>query len=421
MMVFTSIYSVVDGLFVSNFVGKTSFAAVNFIMPLLSIMGTPGFMIGTGGSAIVAKTLGEGEPEKANSRFSLLMYTALVIGALFTAIGMLILRPAASLMGAEGELLEDCVLYGRVYLLGLTGFMLQNAFQSFCICAEKPKMGLAVIVMAGVTNMVLDALFVGLFRWGLAGAAAATAISQFIGGFVPFIYFCRPNNSLLRLKKAYFDGAVLLKTCTNGSSELMSNISMSLVGMLYNIQLLKYIGEDGISAYGVIMYLNFTFLSMYIGYSIGTAPIFSYHFGAKNSRELHNLLKKSIVMVLAASLAMTVSAELLAHPLSELFVGYDAELFNLTVRGFRIFSFMFLFAGMGIFGSGFFTALNDGLTSALISFLRTLVFQVGAVLLLPLVLGIDGIWLSIVVAEGLSLCVTIFFLAARRDKYRYFG
>lgn len=419
MMVFTSIYGVVDGFFVSNFVGKTSFAAVNLIMPFLMILGALGFMFGTGGSALVAKTMGEGDMTRAKRIFSLLIYTSAAVGAVIALVGILFLRPVAELLGAEGELLHDCVIYGRIILIALPAFMLQMEFQSFFITAEKPQLGLWATVAAGVTNMVLDALLVGVLSWGLEGAALATGISQLVGGVIPLVYFSRPNSSLLALGKTNFDGHALLKTCINGSSELMSNISMSVVGMLYNLQLLKYAGENGVAAYGVLMYVGFIFASMFIGYSIGVAPVIGYHDGAQNHGEMKSLFRKSIVIVGAFSLCMVVSALVLASPLAHLFVGYDETLLNLTKSGFFVYAFAFLFMGYAIFSSGFFTALNDGVTSAIISFLRTVLFQVTAVLLLPLVLGIDGIWWSIVIAELMAVAVSAVFLWIKRGKYHY--
>lgn len=419
MMIFTSIYGVVDGFFVSNFVGKTPFAAVNFIMPVLMILGAIGFMFGTGGSALIAKTMGEGKLEKAQKDFSMFVIVSAVLGILIAAAGILFLRPIAMLLGAEGTMLDDCVIYGRVILLALPAYILQMEFQSFFITAEKPQLGLAVTVISGVTNMVLDALLVAVFPFGLIGAAAATGISQVIGGIVPVIYFLRPNTSLLKLTKTKFDGKVLLKACTNGSSELMSNVSMSLVSMLYNIQLIGYAGEDGVAAYGVLMYVNMIFIAAFIGYSIGTAPVIGYHYGAENHMELKGLLRKSLKIISAFAVCMFVAAELLAAPLSKMFVGYDAGLYDLTCNAFTIYSFSFLFAGFAIFGSGFFTALNDGLTSALISFLRTLVFQITAVLLLPLIWGINGIWLSIVVAEAMAVATAGVFLVLKQKKYNY--
>ena len=419
MMIFTSIYSVVDGLFVSNFVGKTPFAAINLIMPILIILGALGFMIGTGGSAIVAKTLGEGDPVRANRYFSMLVYTTVVGGAVLAAAGELSLPLVSKLLGAEGAMLQDCILYGRIILAALPAFMLQNVFQSFMITAEKSRLGLAVTVAAGLTNMVLDFVFIVPLGWGLAGAAIATAISQVIGGAVPIVYFARKNDSLLRLTKAKFEGRILLRTCTNGSSELMSNISASIVTMLYNFQLMRLAGEDGIAAYGVVMYVNFVFSAIFIGYSIGAAPVIGYHYGAQNHAELKNLFRRSLVLVVISGVAMTVLAELLAQPLTHVFVGYDAGLYALTVRGFMLYSISFLVSGVNIFGSAFFTALNNGLVSAAISFLRTLVFQVAAVLLLPLLLGIDGIWLAIVTAELLALAVTLVFFIVKRKQYHY--
>lgn len=419
MMIFTSIYGVVDGFFVSNFVGKTPFAAVNFIMPFLMILGAVGFMFGTGGSALIAKTMGEGDPEKANRLFSLFVYVSAACGIVIAVAGIAFIRPIASLLGAEGTMLDDCVTYGRIILIALPAYMLQYEFQSFFVTAEKPQLGLFVTIAAGVTNIVLDALFVAVFRWGLVGAAAATAISQMVGGIVPLFYFFRRNSSLLRLGKTRFDGRALLKACTNGSSELMSNISTSIVSMLYNLQLMHYVGEDGVSAYGVLMYVNMIFLAAFIGYSVGTAPVVGYHYGAGNHKELKSLLKKSMNLILIFSLVMFGLAELLAKPLSMIFVGYDQGLLDLTLRAFLLYSFSFLFSGVGIYGSSFFTALNDGLTSALISFLRTLVFQVAAVLIFPGIWGIDGIWLSIVAAELMSAIVTELFLFTKRKKYHY--
>lgn len=419
MMVFTSVYGVVDGFFVSNFVGKTPFAAVNFIMPFLMILGAVGFMFGTGGSALISRTMGEGDDAKAQRLFSLFVYASAACGVVIGALGLLFIRPVAAWLGAEGEMLENCVLYGRVILPALPALMLQYEFQSFFITAEKPHLGLAVTVAAGMMNMVLDALFTAVLPWGLAGAAAATAASQVVGGVVPLLYFGRGNTSRLRLCKTSFDGKALLKACTNGSSELMSNISMSIVSMLYNAQLIRYAGEDGIAAYGVLMYVNMIFLAIFIGYSTGVAPVVGYHFGADNQDELKSLRRKSTVIILASSVAMLALALALARPLSAVFVGYDPGLLAMTVDGFGIYSFSFLFAGIAIFGSAFFTALNDGLTSALISFLRTLVFQVAAVLLFPLIWGIDGIWLSIVAAEVMAAVVTAAFLLGKRKKFHY--
>lgn len=419
MMIFTSIYGVVDGLFVSNFVGKTPFAAINLIMPFLMAFGALGFMIGTGGSALVAKTLGEGKQERANALFSMLIGVTLALGVAVAAVGMPLLRPAARALGAQGAMLEDCVRYGGILLPATGAFMLQNVFQSFMITAEKSRLGLAVTVAAGLTNMVLDFVFIVPLGWGLAGAAIATAISQVIGGAVPIVYFARKNDSLLRLTKAKFEGRILLRTCTNGSSELMSNISASIVTMLYNFQLMRLAGEDGIAAYGVVMYVNFVFSAIFIGYSIGAAPVIGYHYGAQNHAELKNLFRRSLVLVVISGVAMTVLAELLAQPLTHVFVGYDAGLYALTVRGFMLYSISFLVSGVNIFGSAFFTALNNGLVSAAISFLRTLVFQVAVVLLLPLLLGIDGIWLAIVAAELLALAVTLVFFIVKRKQYHY--
>ncbi len=419
MMIFTSIYGVVDGLFVSNFAGKTAFASVNLIMPVLMVLGTVGFMFGAGGSAIVSKTLGEGNAEKANKYFSMLVYATIISGIILTIAGFIFLRPVAVLLGATEDMLEGCVLYGRIIIAALTAFMLQNVFQSFLITAEKPHFGLVITVMAGCTNMVLDFLFVGVFKWGIAGAAAATGLSQCVGGIIPLVYFLRKNDSTLRLTKTGFEKKVIIKACTNGSSELMTNISMSLVNILYNFQLMKFAGEDGIAAYGVIMYAGFIFAAAFIGYSIGCAPIIGYNFGANNHMELKNLFKKSMIIISVTGVAMLLFGEIMAHPLAKIFVGYDAELLSLTSRGFKIYSVAYLIWGYNIFGSAFFTALNNGLVSAIISFLRTLVFQIISVLILPMIFGIDGIWLAIVAAELMSLAVTTAFLINKKKTYNY--
>lgn len=421
MMIFTSIYGIVDGFFVSNFAGKTPFAAVNLIMPVLMILGTVGFMFGTGGTAIVAKTYGEGDREKANSYFSLFVYLAFGLGVLLAVAGILFTRPIASFLGATGELLENCVVYARIILLALPCYVLQVMFQSFFVAAEKPNLGLTVTISSGVTNMVLDAVLVILLpqQHKLAGAAAATAMSQVVGGVVPLFYFFRKNDSILRLGKTRYDGRAVMKACVNGSSEFMSNISMSLVGMLYNGQLMKYAGENGVAAYGVMMYVSMIFSAAFVGYSIGTAPIIGYHDGARNYTELHGLLRKSLTMIGIFGVGMVVSGELLATPLSKLFVGYDKELMDMTVSGFRIFALSFAFMGFAIFASGFFTALNDGVTSAIISFLRTLVFQCAAVIILPMLWGIDGVWISIIVAEVMAVVLSAIFLVAKRKKYHY--
>ena len=419
MMIFTSIYGVIDGLFVSNFVGKTPFTAVNFIFPFIMILGAVGFMLGTGGTAIVAKTMGEGDTPRANRYFSLIVYTAIISGTLLALLGIIFVRPIAALMGAEGEMLDCAVQYASIVLIGLPFFMLQNLFQNFLVTAEKPKVGLFVTVAAGLANIVGDALLVAVFDLGLVGAALATALSQMVGGLLPLIYFVRRNSSLLRLCKPELNWLVLLRTCTNGSSELMSNISSSFVTLLYNARLLEYAGEDGVAAYGVIMYVSFIFIAIFIGIVIGAAPIVSYHYGADNRAELKNVFRKCTTIVAVLGAAMTALALLLAAPLSAVFVGYDEALYEMTLWGFIIYSLHYVLAGFGIFGSSFFTALNNGGISAAISFLRTLVFQSSAVILLPLAFGLDGIWFSVLVAELLSFAVTLTFIITKRKKYGY--
>lgn len=419
MMIFTSIYGVVDGIFVSNFAGKTPFAAINLIMPYIMIFGTVGFMVGTGGTALVSKTLGMGDHKKANEIFSMLVWFCIISGLVLTVASMAFLRPAAILLGAEGEILENCILYGMIVLPATTSYILQFAFQSFCITAEKSNLSLTMMVVAGICNIVLDALFVAVFGWGLVGAAAATAIAQSIGAIIPLVYFARPNQSLLKLGRCHFDGKALLRTCTNGASELMSNLSMSLVGMLYNLQLLKFAGEDGIAAYGVIMYVNFVFMAIFIGFVISTAPLIGFNYGADNRAELKNIFHKSLIILGVFSLLMTGSAIALARPLSVIFVGYDRLLLEMTTRGFVIYALSFLLSGFNIFGSSMFTALNNGLVSAVISFLRTLVCQTAAVMILPIFFELDGIWFSIVAAELAALVLTVYFFFKYRNRYHY--
>lgn len=422
MMIFTSVYGIVDGLFVANLAGDIPFKAINLIMPYLMIAATVGFMFGSGGTAIVANTYGAGDRERANRYFSLFVYVTFTIGLIIAVVSFIFIRPIAELLGAEGEILESCVQYARVILCALPFAVLQYFFQSFFVAAEKPRLGLAVIIAAGVTNMVLDALLVGFLpqEYKLFGAAVATAFSQFLGGAIPLAYFFRKNSTIFRLGKTGFYGKAILKACTNGSSEFMSNIAMSLVGMLYNLQLLKYAGDNGVAAYGVMMYVSMIFSAVFIGYSMGVAPVISYNNGAERHDEKKGILKRSLVIIGAASVLMLLAAELFAAPLARLFVSYSDELVDMTVHGIVIFSLSFLFMGIAIFGSSFFTALNDGLTSAIISFLRTLIFQLGAVLLLPWLFdGVDGIWWSVVIAEVMAAVLTTVFLFAKRRKYRY--
>ena len=419
MMIFTSIYSVVDGLFVSNFVGKRAFASINLIMPFIMGISALGFMIGTGGSAIVGKTLGEGKHKKANEYFSLLVYTTAALGVLLSVLAGIFVPYVAELLGAEGELLQNSILYGRLTFISMPAFMLQNVFQSFFVTAEKPKLGLTVMISAGVTNIVLDFLLVGVCHFGLAGAAMATICGEMIGGLFPVVYFSRKNTSLLKLGKTKREWRILAQTCINGSSELMSNLSSSIVNSVYNMQLMKFAGEDGVAAYGTIMYVNFVFLAVFIGYSMGSAPIFSFQYGAQNHAELKNMFQKSLKLIGVCGALMAVLSQFLAIPFSQMFVGYDVDLLRLTQNGFRIFCIVYLINGFNIFGSSFFTALNNGLVSALISFLRTLVFQIGAVLVLPLLLGLNGIWWAITMAEILTAAVTVFFFSTRRKKYHY--
>ena len=419
MMVFTSIYGVVDGLFVSNYAGKTPFAAINLVMPFIMILGGVGFMIGTGGSALVSKTMGQNEPEKANHIFSMMIELTLIAGVALSLLGIAFIAPIARLFGASEEMMPDCVLYGRIVLAFNAAFMLQNVFQSFLVTAERPQMGLYITVAAGVTNMVLDALFIAVFKWGVAGAAVATGLSQCVGGVIPLIFFMRPNNSPLRLKPAALELQPILQACGNGSSELMSNISGSLVSIAYNAQLMKYAGENGVAAYGVLMYVQFIFVAIEVGYAVGCAPIVGYHYGAENHDELKNMLKKSMTLMIISGVVLTAAAFALSEVMPRIFVGYDQELFEMTRHAFRIYSFSFLMAGINIYTSSFFTALNNGAVSAIISFLRTLVFQMLSVLVLPIFFGIEGIWCAIAVAEVCATILSLSFLFGKKNQYHY--
>lgn len=420
MLVCTSMYSIVDGFFVSNYVGKTAFAATNLIWPVSMGIAALGFMLGTGGSAVVAKTIGEGKKELANQYFSMILYTALIMSLVLSALCFVFAPQIAHLLGADEKMLEDCVVYGRILFIFQTAFILQNMFQSFLVAAEKPALSLKINIVAGLTNVVFDYLFIAVFQWGAAGAALATGMGQVVGGVVPFIYFAGKNDSLLRLtRKTKLYGRVLLKTCANGSSEMVTNLSSAVVNVLYNFQLLRLAGEDGVAAFGVIMYVNFVFMAVFMGYSIGSAPIVSYHYGAGNHAELKNLCRKSLILMTVGGVALTLLAELFAVPLVRIFVSYDRELMDMTVQGFRLFSFAFLIMGLNVWGSSFFTALNNGAVSAAISFLRTFAFQMAAVLILPALIGIAGVWTAVLAAEGLAVVVTIVFLIKERKKYNY--
>ncbi|MEI3225320.1 MAG: MATE family efflux transporter [Lachnospira sp.] len=419
MMIFTSIYGVVDGVFVSNCVGSDAFAAVNLIMPIIMILGSVGFMIGTGGSAIVSKTLGEGKKEKANEYFSMLVYLCVVSGVILSVIGIIFTGPIAVLLGAKGSIAKDCVTYGRTVFFMLTGLFLQNAFQSFLVVAEKPKLGLFVTLLAGFTNMFLDFLFVYVLRFGVFGAALATGISQFVGSVIPIIYFAGGKNNVLKLTKCRFNKDIIIKTCINGSSEMVTNMSMSLVNILYNMQLMKYIGTNGVVAYGIIMYVGFIFVGTYMGYAVGSAPVISYHYGAGNKDELKNLFKRSLTIIIVSSVVMTLIAEIIAGYLAGIFVSYDNNLLELTTEAIRIYAVSYLISGINIFASSFFTALNNGVVSAVISFMRMFVFQIVMILLLPVVLGISGIWTAVIAAEVLSVVISVLFLVKNRKKYSY--
>lgn len=419
MMICTSMYGVIDGIFVSNYIGKMSLAAINFIMPVLYIFAMFGYMFGAGGSALVSKTLGEGNRKRANGLFSLFVYISIIFGVFMTVSGYFFMRPLVQWFGAEGELLEQSLIYGHIFLLALTAWILMYVFQLFFITAEKPKLGLMVTIASGVTNIVLDALFIVVFEWGIAGAAAASAIGQLVGGVVPIVYFARENSSILCLTKPVIDFKAILQGFANGSSELVSGMSASFGSILYNVQLLKYAGENGVAAYGVLMYISMIVTSIFNGYSSGIVPVIGYHYGACNHDELKSLLKKSVIVVGLFSTSIFTLSELLAYPIAKVYVGYDEELMRITTQGFFVYSFAFLFMGMAVFASSFFTALNNGTVSAMVAFLRTLVFETTAIILLPIVFGVDGIWGSIVLAELMAAVVGAGFIYRMRRRYCY--
>lgn len=419
MMLVTSVYGIVDGYFVSNFAGKNAFAAVNLIMPALIALGAFGFMIGTGGSALVAFVFGEGNKRRGQQIFTLLVETLAVVGTLAAVAGILFMPQIAGFLGASEAIYADSVLYGRIILCALPFFMLQNSYQSFLVTAQKANFGLVITILSGVLNMILDFILVYLLKWGVGGAALATAFSQFVGALIPTVYFMRENQSLLRFVGGRMDWRALGRACANGSSEMMTNLSASLVGMLYNFQLMKLAAENGVAAYGVIMYVSFIFMAIFFGYSVGINPVVGYHFGAGDREELRNLLIKSLVITAAVSLAMTLCAEFFAGPFARLYVGYDPQLCEMTTTGMGLYSLSFLLCGFNIFASAFFTGLNNGSVSAFISFLRTLVIQVAAIYILPIYLGINGIWLAIVAAEGITLLVSVSMLVCYRKRYGY--
>lgn len=419
MMVFTSIYGIVDGLFVANFAGKESFAAINLAMPLITALGCFGYMFGTGGAALVAKVLGEGDAVRGNRLFSMIVLFATVCAVIIGIIGYVVLEPFLHGFGASGFLFDEAMLYSSILLLALPFFIVQNTFQSFFIAAEKPKVGLAVTVAAGVTNMVLDFVFIALFDWGVAGAALATLLGQALAAVVPIFYFRISKTSLLKLMKPVIDFRAFGKACANGSSELVTEMAVSVVSALYNLQLMSFAGADGVAAYGIIMYASFVFSAIFFGYAMGVGPVISYHYGAQHHQELHGLLKRSLVMVGVGGVCMLVLSQALAVPFVGLFAGSDQALEDFTVHGFRIYACAFLLSGFNIFGSAFFTALNNGKISAFISFMRTLVFETSTVMILPMFLGVNGIWVAVIVGEAMASIIVVAFMVGMRKTYHY--
>lgn len=420
MMVVSSVYVVVDGFFVSNFVGDKAFASVNIIMPFIMILSSIGYMFGTGGSAFVSMLMGQGKDEKANRVFSMLTYVLIIVGISVSIIGFIFVKPIAVMLGASPEMLPLCIKYTRISMISLTCFMLQNFFQSFLVTAEKPKLGLLVMVLAGINNIVFDAIFVGFLGFGVEGAAVATVMSECIAGLVPILYFTsKKNTSRLRLGKASFDWKDLAKICGNGLSEFVTNISLSLVNIVYNIQLMKFIGSDGVAAYGVIMYVSAIFMSVFMGYSVGVAPVIGYKHGSEDKLALKSLFKRSVSIMIILGGILLVLAQLFAPIIANVFVGYNTGIKELTVYAFRIFSIAYVILGINMFGSAFFTALNNGGVSALLSLVRTLVFQLIFVLVLPILFGVNGIWFSVVASESVALIMTVIFFGKYKKVYGY--
>lgn len=420
MMIFTSIYGMVDGFFISNIVGKTAFASVNLIIPFLQIIGGVGAMLGVGGSALVAKTLGEGDIPKARRYFTMMMYLMLGTSIFFTVVGIAVLRPVAYLFGATEAMIGDVMTYGTICLLFNTALQAQYTFQSYLIVAEKPKLALGVVIAAGVSNMILDYVLMAVIPMGIAGAAFATGLSQCVAGVIPFLWFLsKKNKSALRFTKTNFELKPMLLACGNGASEMMSSVSASITGILYNLQLMKYAGEDGVAAYGVVMYAAFVFLGVFNGYSQGSSPIMGYHYGAQNFKEMKNVLKRSLIMLGSAAAVLTALAMMLARPIASVFVGYDAELLDMTARAFMICATPFLVMWFNMYTSCFFTALNDGAVSAAISFMRALVLPVICIIVMPLIWELDGVWYSLAGSEILGVFVSLAFLLGKRKKYHY--
>lgn len=417
-MIFLSVYGIVDGLFISNFVGKVAFASVNITFPIFAVLGVFGLMVGTGGSAIIGKTLGEQKPEKANGLFSFFVYTCAGFGILMGIIGIFVLRPIIGLLGVEQQMIHSCMVYGIIGMFTVPCFMLQYMFQILFVTAEKPRLGFRITLISGITNMVLDFLLIAVLHWGVAGASIATSMSEVVGCVVPLIYFIRPNNSLLQLGKPLVDLRALRKACTNGLSEFVSTISESVVAMLYNFQLLRFAGSDGVAAYGVMQYCTFIFFAIFAGYNMGVQPLFSYNFGADNRIEMKNLFKKSMILMESCGLLMLCLLVIFARPLVSVFVGYDADLVEMSVHGIRIYAILFVSCGINIFATGMFTALNNGVVSAICATVRVVIFEIGSVMILPLYFGLNGIWAAGPVAE-LSTIVVIIYVIALRKRYGY--
>jgi len=420
-MIVSSIYSIADGLFVSNYAGSTAFAAMNIIWPGIQILAVFGLMVGAGGSALVSKTLGEGDQDKACRIFSMLTRITMLAGIAMAFLFFILMKPLTWVLGAEGGMIQMATTYGRIIVITLPLYMIQMMFQPFFMVAEKPELGTQISIICGVVNIVLDALFIIVFRLGLIGAALGTAISIATGGLFSLIWFLSKRNKthLQFRKNVKTEWKHVGKSCSNGLSEYVGNVALSVVSICYNLQLMKYIGESGVAAYGILMYLGFVFAAVFIGYNLSVTQIIAFNYGERNHTELRSLLHKSIILISVGGVIMTTVAETAAAPLARFFVGYDESICILTIRAIRIYMLSFLICGLNMFASAWFTALNNGIISAISAFVRTFIFELGCVFILPTFFGVDGIWNAVNVAEVCALLFSAFLITAFSKKYGY--
>lgn len=418
MMVFMSLYTIVDGIFVSRLVGSNALSAVNIVYPVISLLIACGIMLSTGGSAIVARQMGEKREQEARENFSMLAVVSVLTGIVILVLGLMFLEPICRILGGTPVLLEDC----KIYLGVLLGFgpltMLQMLFQTFFVTAGKPGLGLGLTLTGGVVNMVLDYVFMGPMQMGVLGAALATGLGQAIMAVAGVVYFLKVKGNLYFVKPV-FRGNILLQSCGNGSSEMVSNLSTAVVTFLFNITMLKLAGEDGVAAITIVLYGQFLFTALYLGFSMGVAPVVSFNYGNQNHAQLKRIYKICIGFILGSSVFILGIALLFSEPIVGIFTGEENHTYELAVEGFFQFSFNYLFAGINIFASALFTSLSNGKISAIISFCRTFVFITVSIVLLPRVMGITGVWLSVPLAELVTLFISITYLKGQKEVYHY--